>query len=87
MLKNRKPLLTERLGNILLFEKESKRKLLSLISADNFIKNNKVYITLGLRFLLCLNEKLFDFFKKYIQILWILNCTRCILVRLWLDFG
>ena len=30
----------EKFGNILAFGKESKRKLLSLISTDSFIKNN-----------------------------------------------
>ena len=38
--KNRKLLLAEKFGNILPFDKESKRKLLSLILADSFIKNN-----------------------------------------------
>ena len=31
----------ENLGNILAFDKETKRKLLSLISAGRFIKNNQ----------------------------------------------
>ena len=38
--KNRKLLPAEKFGNILVFNKESKTKLLSLISADSFIKNN-----------------------------------------------
>ena len=40
LLKNRKLLPAEKFGNILAFDKESKRKLLSLISADSFIKTN-----------------------------------------------
>ena len=48
LLKNRKLLPAEKFGNILTFDKESKRKLLSLISAGSFIKNNLyIYITLG----------------------------------------
>ena len=39
LLKSRKLLLAEKFGNILAFDKY-KRKLLSLISADSFIKNN-----------------------------------------------
>ena len=39
-------------------------------------------MNLGLKFLLCLNEKCFTF-KKTIQILWIFSCNRNILVRLW----
>ena len=42
MLKNRKLLTAEKLGNILAFDKESERKL-SYISADSFIENNIVY--------------------------------------------
>ena len=38
--KNRKLLPAEKFGNILAFDKESKRKLLLLISVDSFIKNN-----------------------------------------------
>ena len=41
--KNRKLLAAEHFGNILAFDKESKRKLLSHISADSFIKNNIAY--------------------------------------------
>ena len=40
LLKNRKLLPAEKFGNILAFDKESKTKLLSLISAEGFIKNN-----------------------------------------------
>ena len=40
LLKNRKLLPVEKFGNIWAFDKESKRKLLSLISADIYIKNN-----------------------------------------------
>ena len=40
LLKHRKLLPAEKFGNILAFDKESKTKLLSLISADSFIKNN-----------------------------------------------
>ena len=43
LLKNRKLLSVETFGNILAFDKKSKRKLLSLISADSFIKNNLIY--------------------------------------------
>ena len=52
-LKNRTLVPPETFGNIFAFDKESKRKLLSLISADSFIKN-KLYVY-GLKFLLCLN--------------------------------
>ena len=38
--KNRKLLPAEKFVNVLVFEKESKTKLLSLISADSFIENN-----------------------------------------------
>ena len=40
VLKNIKLLPAEKFGNILAFEKESKRKPLSLIWVDSFIKNN-----------------------------------------------
>ena len=40
LLKIRKLLPAEKFGNIVAFDKESERKLLSLISADSFIKNN-----------------------------------------------
>ena len=56
LLKNKKLLPAEKFSNILAFDKESKRKLLLLISADSFIKDN-----------LCLNGKFFDF--KIIHIL------------------
>ena len=42
LLKNRKLLPTQKIGNILGFDKESKRKLLSLILAGSFIKNNSL---------------------------------------------
>ena len=38
--KKRKVLPSEKLGNILAFDKESKIKLLSLIATDSFIKYN-----------------------------------------------
>ena len=60
--KNGKLLPAEKFGNILVVGKESKRKLLSFISADSFMKNNLyIYMTLGLKFLLCLNGKFSDF--------------------------
>ena len=37
------------------------KKNLTLILADSFIKNNNVYMTLVLKFLSCLNGKIFDF--------------------------
>ena len=40
LLKNKKQLPTEKFGNILAFLKESKREMLSLISAVSFIKSN-----------------------------------------------
>ena len=43
MLKNIKLLPAEKFGNILDFNKECKRKLVSLISADSFIKSNSCY--------------------------------------------
>ena len=43
LLKNRDLLPAEKFGKILTGDKESKRKLLSLISADSFIKNNLIY--------------------------------------------
>ena len=47
--------------NILTFDREfTMTKLLWLISAGSFIKNF-LYMTLGLKFLLCLNGKFFDF--------------------------
>ena len=41
--KNRKLLPAETFGNMFAFDKESERKLLSLISADSFIKINLIY--------------------------------------------
>ena len=51
LLKTRKLLPAERFANISPVEKESKRKLLTLISAeaDIFVKNNQ-YMVLGLEF-------------------------------------
>ena len=43
LLKIIKPLAVEKFGNILAFDKESKRKLLPHISADSFTKNNIAY--------------------------------------------
>ena len=40
LFKNRKLLPAEKFGNVLAFDKESKLKLQSLISADSFIENN-----------------------------------------------
>ena len=40
LLKNRKLLPAEKFGNFLGLDKQSNRKLLSLISVDSFIKNN-----------------------------------------------
>ena len=56
----KKLLPAERYGNILTFDKESKRE--SVISADSFVKNN-LNMNLGLKFLLCLNGKFFNFQK------------------------
>ena len=42
------------------FDKESKRKLLSLMSADNFFKHN---LDFRVEISLCLNGKFFDFRK------------------------
>ena len=50
---NIKLLPVENFANILYFYKESERKLLSLIPADNFIKTN-LYMTLGVIFVICL---------------------------------
>ena len=60
MLKNWKLLPAERYGNILTFDKESKRE--SVISADSFVKSN-LNMNLGLKFLLCLNGNFFNFKK------------------------
>ena len=40
-------------------------------------------MTKGLKFLLYLNGKLFDFKKTSFQILWIFICNKCTFVRLW----
>ena len=63
LLKTRKLLPTGKFENTLPFNKKSKRKVLSLISAESFMKNN-LYVTLGFKFLLWLNRKLFDCFNK-----------------------
>ena len=47
LLKNRNLLPAEKFGNILAFDKELKRKLQSLTSADSFIKNNWTYALRG----------------------------------------
>ena len=62
--KNGKSLPAEKFWNILAFDKESKRTLPNLISADSFIKNNNLDMTLGIKFILCLNGKFSDFEKK-----------------------
>ena len=63
LLKNEKTITCRYIGNILAFDKQSKGKLLSLPSAETFIKNN-MCMTLGwTKFLLCLNGKVFDFKK------------------------
>ena len=63
LLKNEKTITCRYIGNILAFDKQSKGKLLSLPSAETFIKNN-ICMTLGwTKFLLCLNGKVFDFKK------------------------
>ena len=69
LLKNRKLLPAEKLWNILAFDKESKRELLTLRSAHSFIGNNNVYMTLWLKFLLCLNGKLFYLTNLYSDIM------------------
>ena len=51
------------------FHKVSERKLLTLTSADSFVKNNNVYE--------------FQISKNPIQILWFFNYNRHILVILW----
>ena len=61
------------------FDKESKKKLLSLISAGNFIIYDiRVEISL-----MPINGKFFDFKKNSMQILWIVSCHKCIFARLW----
>ena len=66
---NRKLVPAVKFENFSAYHKESIRKLVSLISANIFIKNN-IYMTFG-----------FKFKKNSIQILWIFGCN--ILVRLW----
>ena len=66
---NRKLVPAVKFENFTAYHKESIRKLVSLISANIFIKNN-IYMTFG-----------FKFQKNSIQILWIFGFN--ILVRLW----
>ena len=82
LFKNRKLLPAEKFGNVLAFDKESKTKLLSLISADSFIKNN-LYNDFRVEISFMAKWKTFWFQKNFIQILWIFSCIKCILVRLW----
>ena len=42
------------------------------------------HVDLGLKFLLCLNGKCFNFKDKPIQILWTFNCNYKIILRPWL---
>ena len=82
--KNRKLLRAEKFGNILTFGKESKRKLLSLIPADSFIKNNYQCIyDFRVEISIMPKWKIFRFQKNYLQILWVFSCNGWILVRLW----
>ena len=83
LLKNRKLLLAETFGNILAFDKESKRKLLLLIPAVSFTKKIIYIYNFRVEFFLCLNGKPFDFKKNFMQIFWIFSSNKCILVRLW----
>ena len=85
LLKNRKLLPAEKSGDILAFNKESKTKLLSLILADSFIKNNLYNdFRVGISFMARLNGKLFDFKKKlHSDIMDFQLQNQCILVRLW----
>ena len=39
-------------------------------------------MTLGLKFLLCINGKNFDFKKNSIQILSIFSCNKCVVMKL-----
>ena len=61
LLKNRKLLRAENFINILLLTKNLKQSYYLL--ADSFIENNLNNMTLGLKFVLWLNGKLFDFKK------------------------
>ena len=68
LLKNRKLLPAEKFGNVLAFDKESKTKLLSLISADSFIENNlyndfriEIYFMPKWNFIQTSNKYLIDF--------------------------
>ena len=83
LLKNTKLLPAEKFGNMLAFDKESKTKLLPLISADSFIKNNLLYNGFRVRIFFMPKWKNFCFPNNFMQILWIFNCNKCILVRLW----
>ena len=69
---------SEKSRNILDFDKESKRKLLSLISAGSFINDLRVQIFFMPKW------KIFWFQKTFIKISWIFSCNKCIIVRLWL---
>ena len=80
--KKKKLLAAEKFGNILAFDEESKRKLLSHISADIFIKNNIAY-NFRVEISFISKWKIFWFRKNFIQILWIFSCNKCILVGLW----
>ena len=79
--KNKKLLAAENVGNILAFDKESKRKLLSHISADSFIKNNIAY-SFRVEISFMSKWKTFWFQKNFIQILWIFSSNKSTLVRL-----
>ena len=57
------------------FEEESKRKLLNLISVDNFIKNNNAF-HFRVEIIIILKWKSFLISKNLIQILWICNCNK-----------
>ena len=82
LLKKYKLLPTETFWNILALGKESKRKLLTLTSADSFIKNDNVY-DFRVEISIMPKWKIFWFQKNPIHILWIFNCYGYILVGLW----
>lgn len=75
LLKNRNYNLQKKFWNILAFEEESKRKLLNLISVDNFIKNNNAF-HFRVEIIIILKWKSFLISKNLIQILWICNCNK-----------
>ena len=63
--------------NILAFDEESKRKLLTTASPDQQTVLLKIIMNdFRVKFLLCLNGKFFDFKKKDIQMSWIYNCMQ-----------